>query len=229
MQLISSYLSQILLLSSFNDVTGAPVDAKETFNDEDETDDPNEVPGSEAVAVAECVDGNCVSGKGTMRYSSGAEYVGEFVNGARNGKGIYTYGKEQNGNGRSIKSPTLSYNGMFKDNDRHGKGVLTWRNGNKYDGDFIDNQIQGLGIKTYKDGRIYEGNWKDSKREGYGHLTQKDGSHYFGQYKDNQKHDVSGYALYIKATGSKWFTKYDSGKLVESQVINTDEWVENTE
>merc|ERR1712076_280573 len=78
-------------------------------------------------------------------------------------------------------------------------------------------------------GRIYEGNWKDGRRAGYGHLTQKDGSHYFGQYKDNQKHDVSGYALYIKATGSKWFTKYDSGKLVESQVINTDEWVENTE
>merc|ERR1712241_947445 len=148
--IVLSPLSMILLFSSFHDVISAPVDAKETFNDEDETDDPNEVPRSEAVAVAECVDGNCVSGKG---------------------KGIYTYGKEQNGNGRSIESPALSYNGMFKDNDRHGKGVLTWRNGNKYDGDFLDNQIHGFGTKTYTDGRIYEGNWREGQREGYGHLT----------------------------------------------------------
>jgi len=252
-------VSITILLAQFNDVIGTPIDlVDKTFiteiyesaaqklpskvyttyaslpsdgetavDDVDETDDPQEVPS--AAAAVGCLDGDCTSGKGAMKYSSGAEYVGEFLNGARNGMGVYTYGTETNAQGRSVQSPTVSYSGMFRNNMKHGKGVLTWRNGNKYDGDFIDNQIQGFGIKTYKDGRIYEGNWKDGKRAGYGHLTQKDGSHYFGQYKDNQKHDVSGYALYIKATGSKWFTKYDSGKLVKSQVINTEEWVENKE
>merc|ERR1712024_111788 len=110
---------------------------------------------------------------------------------------------------------------MFKDNDRHGKGVLTWRNGNKYVGDFLDNQIHGFGTKTYKDGRIYEGNWREGRREGYGHLTHQDGSHYIGKYRANQKHDLSGNALSVSARGNKWFSKYEKGQLLESQIISS--------
>ena len=40
-------------------------------------------------AIADqCVEGDCVNGKGTMVYSTGHKYVGEFRNGLRDGQGF---------------------------------------------------------------------------------------------------------------------------------------------
>ncbi len=41
---------------------------------------------------AQCTEGNCVDGKGTMVFSDGkAKYVGEFKNGKRDGKGTMMF------------------------------------------------------------------------------------------------------------------------------------------
>ena len=38
----------------------------------------------------QCIDGDCVNGRGTMVYSTGHRYTGEFKNGMRDGEGLMT-------------------------------------------------------------------------------------------------------------------------------------------
>ena len=57
---------------------------------------------------------NCV---GTHVYANGAQYVGEFGDGLRNGQGIYVYA-----NG-------VKYVGQYKDDQEHGQGTLYAANG----------------------------------------------------------------------------------------------------
>ncbi len=54
---------------------------------------------------------------GTFAYASGHEYVGDFKDGKKHGKGTLTYA-----NGHK-------YVGEFKDNVRHGKGILSFADG----------------------------------------------------------------------------------------------------
>merc|ERR1712051_5842 len=132
-------VSLTILLAQFNDVVGSPIDlVDKTFiaeiyesaaqklpskvyttyatlpsdgetavDDVDETDDPQEVPS--AAAAVGCLDGDCTSGKGAMKYSSGAEYVGEFLNGARNGMGyIHMEQKQMHRDGLSRSQQFLT-------------------------------------------------------------------------------------------------------------------------
>jgi len=41
-------------------------------------------------AYAECIEGNCVNGKGTLTSADGFKYVGEWKNGQPHGQGILT-------------------------------------------------------------------------------------------------------------------------------------------
>ena len=45
------------------------------------------------------------------------EYVGEFRNNKKNGKGVYTFSNGE------------KYKGQFKDNQRNGKGILEYIDG----------------------------------------------------------------------------------------------------
>ncbi len=62
----------------------------------------------------------------TLTYANGDVYVGETVNGKRQGEGVYTYkdGKR--------------YTGAWQDDKRHGQGTLTFPNGDKYVGEFAE-------------------------------------------------------------------------------------------
>ena len=42
-------------------------------------------------AYAECIQGNCVNGQGTLTFSDGSKYVGEFKEGKSHGQGTRTW------------------------------------------------------------------------------------------------------------------------------------------
>ncbi len=61
-------------------------------------------------------------------------YVGQIVNGLREGKGIYYY---NNGN---------RYEGEWRNNKKERKGILYWPNGDRYEGDWRNGKHEGKGI-----------------------------------------------------------------------------------
>jgi hypothetical protein len=70
-------------------------------------------------AIADqCIEGDCVNGKGTMVYSTGHKYTGEFKNGMRNGEGFMTLPGSRTLKGR------FQYNAIFE-------GTYKRRNGGR--------------------------------------------------------------------------------------------------
>jgi hypothetical protein len=56
-----------------------------------------------------CVEGDCANGKGTIAYSTGPKYTGEFKDGERHGQGTLVYA-----DGKTVE-------GEFKNGDFVGK------------------------------------------------------------------------------------------------------------
>ena len=125
--------------------------------------------------------------KGKKKYQDG-EYVGEFQNGLRDGKGTFYY-YENNEYGRK------KYEGDWKNDKIEGKGKMIWKTGEVYEGEWSNNLKEGKGIETYPDGEKYEGNFKNSKFEGKGVLYYTNGDRYEGDFKNNNRHG-SGITYY---------------------------------
>jgi len=141
----------------------------------------------------QCVSGDCVNGSGTMKYSTGHTYTGEFKNGLRHGKAVMHMpggrileGTWQN---NEIIEGTLTfhdgtrYEGQWKFREREGRGVLTFSDGRTYIGDFRSGQRHGQGTMVFPDGRKYVGDFNRGERTGRGTLTFPDGSVYEGEFQ----------------------------------------------
>ena len=121
-------------------------------------------------AIADqCIEGDCVNGKGTMIYSTGHKYVGEFEEGKRHGQGIiYMPG------GRTVE-------GQFRQNAPI-KGTYTYADGKVYTGQWEFYERNGRGILKYPDGRFYEGEFKSGLRNGKGVMIWPDDRRYVGEF-----------------------------------------------
>ena len=75
---------------------------------------------NKTVLKTDCVEGNCINGKGTFKWPNGDRYEGDWVNGQRTGQGKYFYN-----DGGGI------YTGEWKNNNRHGEGTMIWNDGVK--------------------------------------------------------------------------------------------------
>ena len=127
--------------------------------------------------------------KGKKKYKDG-EYVGEFQNGLRDGKGTFYY-YENNEYERK------KYEGDWKNDKIEGKGKMIWKAGSIYEGEWSNNLKEGKGIQIWPNGQKYEGNFKNSKFEGKGVLYYENGDRYEGDFKNDNRHG-SGIMYYIR-------------------------------
>ena len=112
---------------------------------------------------------NC---QGTLVFTSGNKYVGEFKDDKFNGQGTYAF---TSGN---------KYVGEFKDDKYNGQGTFTFRSGQKYVGEFKDGNFDGQGTYSFPDGRKYVGEFKHDELNGQGTFTFPNGEKYVGEFKD---------------------------------------------
>ena len=131
------------------------------------------------------------------------KYVGQVVNGKREGKGIDYY---NNGD---------RYEGDFKNDIKEGKGIYYYSNGNRYEGDWKNGKSEGKGIYYYNNGDRYEGDYKNDKKEGKGIFYYNNGDRYEGDWKNGKRH---GKGIYYYNNGNRemgdFYNGFPKGKFV---------------
>ena len=111
---------------------------------------------------------------GTIKFSGGAEYVGEFKEGKLHGQGIGTFpdgakyvGEHKygmpDGFGINTFADGQRYEGEFKAGKRNGQGTITSATRGKYVGEWKDDKYNGLGIRITPDGKRSEGIFENNK------------------------------------------------------------------
>ena len=172
-----------------------------------------------ALAEDRCVEGDCVNGRGTMVYSTGHKYTGEFKNGMRDGEGFMTLpgGRTLKGlfRNNSIFEGTYTYpngevfTGQWEFQERNGLGTLKYADGRVYVGEFKDGLRHGKGTLTWPSGRKYEGDFVRGSRTGKGTLTYPDGRVYTGDFVDGEQ---NGQGMMTLPGGKRQEGKFVNGK-----------------
>lgn len=121
--------------------------------------------------------GNCT---GSLRFSNGDTYTGEFNYGKPNGKGAFTYG---NGD---------VYKGTVVEGQRHGSGTYTSAAGDKYVGPFNEGNFEGVGTyyflaKNRSKGDVYIGEFSSNNFNGQGRYVHADGQVFVGSFVNGRK------------------------------------------
>jgi hypothetical protein len=169
----------------------------------------------------ECIEGDCVNGRGSMVYSTGHKFTGGFKDGVRHGEGIMLLpgdrkivGVWENGElveGTATLSDGSIYEGQWQFRERNGQGTLTYPDGRKYIGEFKSDQRHGQGTMIYPDGRKYVGEFKYGERTGYGTMAYPDGKKYTGEFIDGEK---NGKGTLIYPDGRKQEGEFKNGEFV---------------
>jgi hypothetical protein len=173
-------------------------------------------------ATAQCLDGDCQNGRGTMLYENGTKYSGDFRKGMPNGKGevAMANGSSYRGDfvmgvregvGVQRRGTGEVYTGSFKKNKQSGNGTMTYPNGNKYTGNWENDQPNGQGKYTFASGELYDGAFLNGLPHGIGVMVYKNGEKYVGEWANNKRH---GRGKLTKANGQVIDVVFDNGNLV---------------
>jgi len=135
-------------------------------------------------------------------------YVGQVVNGLREGKGICYWDVGDR------------YEGDFRNDKAEGKGIYYWNiepfKGDIYEGDCRNDKQEGKGIYYFKDGDIYEGDFKDGKQEGKGIIYYNDGDRYEGDYRNGKR---EGKGIYYYNNGDREMGDYYGDNQIGKHVM----------
>lgn len=123
---------------------------------------------------ANCVQGNCINGKGVRISEKGDKWEGKFVNAKLNGPGIW---RSQSGD---------LYEGQFVDGKMQGKGRLKFQTGDVYIGEFHKGMFEGTGRYKYANGDSYFGGWSKGVMNGRGTYTFRSGKVLDGEFVDGE-------------------------------------------
>ena len=134
------------------------------------------------------------------------QYIGNFTNGQRTGRGKYSWFFYDNYQDRDV------YEGDFVEGQLSGKGKYFWPDGNVYEGDYVEGQRAGKGKAIWSDGTVYEGDWVEGSRTGKGKYFWPNGDIYEGMFKDGLEH---GYGTTTLQDGTSSFGIYDMGTLLD--------------
>lgn len=116
------------------------------------------------------------TGRAVANYPNGDAYEGYYVEGVREGSGIYKYAS----NGEK-------YEGEWKKNLKDGIGRMRYADGGDYYGFWENGRRHGEGVFTYKNGDMYSGWWKFGEKEGTGTYTfESTGMKLFGEWTAGQ-------------------------------------------
>ena len=106
-------------------------------------------------------------------------YVGQAVNGLREGKGICYWDDGDR------------YEGDYKNDNKEGKGIYYFNDGDRYEGDFKNDKREGKGIYYYNKepfkGDRYEGDFRNDVSEGNGVYYYHNGEREMGDYYKGNK------------------------------------------
>ncbi len=164
---------------------------------------------------------------GSLTFTDGASYVGEFKAGDYNGQGIYTF------------SDGRKYVGEFKDGNYNGQGTYTFSDGRKYVGEFKDDRPNGQGIEYRPDGSVLRsGQWTHGnltqsyaldgarfpfspaqEQADIGAITFPDGAKYVGELRRGVRH---GEGIYYSSSGVALRQgRWEDDLLVQSFAVDT--------
>jgi hypothetical protein len=123
---------------------------------------------------AQCLEGDCMNGKGVYTCDCGYVFEGFFENGEKV-KGTLT-------------KKDLVYTGQFENDQAHGKGKIIYKDGSAYVGDFAFSEPHGIGIYTLSNGFVYSGEMNQGFFSGMGekNLTEPDSVAYWGFWNNDQ-------------------------------------------
>ena len=121
-------------------------------------------------------------------FSSGDKYSGAFVNGLREGFGIYV-------------GTHFRYEGEWLHDKRHGRGRQEFlrekvcKKGKRkvvsagvYDGEWALDKKHGTGRFEYENGDSYFGEWHGGAKHGHGSYVFRNGDRFDGEFKENMMH-----------------------------------------
>eukprot|EP00483_Globobulimina_turgida_P000386 UN00386 len=167
-------------------------------------------------------------GKAKVMYANGDTFEGEYIDGKKNGKGIYfwkefqaTYDGEwsmgiRRGNGKFTYSDGSRYEGEWDNNYRSGSGTYMFANGDSYCGEYLDGKRRGEGICSYEeDYSQLIGTWKDDKFIS-GQWRYNDNTEWIGSFQNNMPF---GKGVFMFASGNQSHGTYDNGLWTSESIV----------
>lgn len=168
-------------------------------------------------AQGTCISGDCLDGRGKMKFPDGALYDGPFKRGEFHGLGVLHFpggaqyvgnwrNSLQDGEGRMNEADGTIYVGGWHKGKRHGEGTITYKNGNRLKSFFAFDRIKdGQGEITFANKDYYKGQVEGSTMAGTGIMQYANGDVYTGQWKNNQR-DGKGTMRFENGTdlSGKW-------------------------
>lgn len=148
-------------------------------------------------------DGKREDSNGTLIYTNGDVYTGNWQSDGRHGTGTMSYKSTgaiydgswvhdmRNGHGRMKYSNGDEYSGAWEEDTKQGNGRFVWvEQGAVYEGQFQGGMIHGQGKYAFADGCVYEGQYERGKRRGRGVLVTADGVRQPGLWRGLERHPM---------------------------------------